>query len=436
LPDHNFIVNASSSQLRIVRIIDRLNIGGPAKHVTWLSAGLDSTQFKTSLVAGMVSPHEGDMSDFAREAGVSLTIFKEMGRELGWRDALVILKLLQIFWQIQPDIVHTHKAKAGAVGRVAAWLYKWLTPSILWLRPRPVAVVHTFHGHIFHSYYGSAKTQLFVLIERFLAWLVTDRIIVISEQQRREIHEQFGIGRAEQFCVVPLGIDCDEAEQVMPSGSLRGTAGLAEDESIIGVVGRLCAVKNHALLFKSFAMLCRETASQQGLRLLVIGDGELRQELEALTRQLQIADRVIFTGFRSDVVALYRELDVVALSSLNEGTPLTLIEAMNQSRAVVATEVGGVVDILGQRQSRGDGLTIWEHGVTAPSKNERALAQALRYLLERPELRREMGQRGRAFVRTKLSRERLLQDIAALYQELVKQPFYGIRETAVRYEER
>lgn len=425
-----------AQRVRIIRIIDRLNIGGPAKHVTWLSAGLDPVQFDTSLVAGTVSPHEGDMTDLARDAEVSLTIFKEMGRELGWRDALVIGKLLRMFWKIKPDIVHTHKAKAGAVGRIAAWLYKWLTPSLLWLRPRPLAVIHTYHGHIFHSYYSPTKTQFFVWIERFLAWLVTDRIIVISAQQRCEIHEQFGIGRAEQFRIVPLGIDCDEAEQRATSLSLRDESGLMPQETVIGVVGRLCAVKHHALLLRAVATLLTEPAYEQGLRLFVIGDGELRQELEALARQLRIADRVVFTGFRSNAVALYQELDVVALTSLNEGTPLTLIEAMNQGRAVVATEVGGVVDILGQRQGRSDGFTIWEHGVTAPSQDAQTFAQALRYLLERPALRREMGQRGRLFVRTKLSRERLLQDIAALYQELVYQPFYEIQVTAVRYKER
>ncbi len=420
-----------TQRIRVLRIIDRLNIGGPAKHVTWLSAGLDPKRFETTLIAGTVSAHEGDMTGLAREAGVSLTILKEMGRELGWRDGLVICKLLRLLWQLKPDIVHTHKAKAGATGRVAAWLYRWLTPSILWLRPRPVIVIHTFHGHIFHSYYSPAKTRIFVLIERLLAWLVTDRIIVISAQQLREIHAQFGIGRAEQFRVIPLGIACDEAELFVASPSLRDEAGIKETETVIGVVGRLCAVKHHALLLQSFARLCHEPAYQQRLRLLVIGDGELRQELEALAQQLQIADRVVFTGFRSDAVALYQELDLVALTSLNEGTPLTLIEAMNQGLAVVATEVGGVVDILGQRQSISAGLTIWEHGVTSPSKDEQTFACAVRYLLERPELRRAMGQRGRAFVRSNLSRERLLQNIAETYQELIHQPLYRIQPTVV-----
>jgi glycosyltransferase involved in cell wall biosynthesis len=402
--------------LRIVRIIDRLNIGGPAKHVTWLSAGLDPAQFETTLIAGTVSPHEGDLTAWARAAGVSLTCIKEMGRELSWRDGVVIVQLLRLLWQIKPDIVHTHKAKAGAVGRVAACLYKWGTPALLWLRPRPLVVIHTYHGHIFHSYYGPLKTRCFVWIERWLAWLVTDRIIVISAQQRREINEEFGVGRAAQFCVIPLGIACDE---VAPKPrSLREEFRLSEHELLIGVVGRLCAVKHHALLLRALAKLCADAAGRQNVRLLVIGDGELRRELEALAQRLEIADRIVFAGFRADVLALYEEFDLVALSSRNEGTPLTLIEAMHHGRAVVATEVGGVVDILGQRQHNCEGVTIWEHGVTAPSNDEQTFAQALRYLLERPQLRQTMGQRGRAFVRTNLSRERLLQDVTKLYQEL------------------
>jgi glycosyltransferase involved in cell wall biosynthesis len=408
--------------MRVLRIIDRLNIGGPAKHVTWLSAGLDSAQFETLLVTGTVSPHEGDMTDFARDAGVSLTIFKEMGRELGWRDGVVIWKLLLLLWRFKPDVVHTHKAKAGAVGRMASWLYKWVTPSVLWFCPRPLTVVHTYHGHIFHSYYGPAKTKFFVFIERFLAWLVTDQIVVISEQQRREIHHEFGIGRLKQFRVIPLGIDCHEARQMVALRSLRDDVGITPQEVIVGIVGRLCAVKHHALLLQALATLFDESPHSRSLRLFVIGDGELRQELEILAQQLQIADRVFFTGFRPDAVALYQEFDIVVLTSLNEGTPLTLIEAMNQGRAVVATEVGGVIDILGQRQRHLDDFTIWEHGVTAPSKDEKAFAHALRYLLERPELRRDMGLRGRAFVRSHLSRERLLRDISELYQESVHQP--------------
>lgn len=397
--------------LRIVRIIDRLNVGGPAKHVVWLAAGLDSKRFETVLITGTVPASEGDMSYFARSAGVEPVIIREMSREPGPRDIIVIAKLLKELWRIRPDIVHTHKSKAGAAGRIAAMIYKWFVPSSLWLKPRECRVVHTYHGHIFHSYYGPAKTRLFLAIDRALGRFCTDRIITISEQQRHELADRFRIGPEDRFRVVPLGIDCDEAGSA--PGSLAREFGIAPQEVIVGTVGRLCEVKNYGLLLEASARVLGE-----GSRLVIIGDGHLRQELEARARELAIADRVIFTGFREDAPSLYSDLDIVALTSLNEGTPLTLIEAMNAGRPVVSTEVGGVVDILGARLHDRDGFTIREHGLTAPSQDSEAFARALRFLIDRPSLRREMGARGRAFVKTRLSRDRLVEDIEQLYEEV------------------
>src|SRR5262245_22504718 len=174
-------------RIRVVRIIDRLNVGGPAKHVTWLTAGLDPERFETTLITGVVPESEGDMSYFARAAGVEPIVIEEMSRELSPRDVVVIFKILRELFRLKPHIVHTHKAKAGAAGRVAAMIYKWLTPSALRLRPRKLGVVHTYHGHVFHSYYGAAMTKLLIAIERALARLCADRIIAISEQQRDEI---------------------------------------------------------------------------------------------------------------------------------------------------------------------------------------------------------------------------------------------------------
>ncbi|WP_089718109.1 glycosyltransferase [Candidatus Entotheonella palauensis] len=170
-----------SPPISVVRIIDRLNIGGPAKHVVWLTAGLAPDAFDTALITGTVPAGEGDMGYFARSEGVEPLMLPAMSRELSPRDGLVVLQLLRLLWRLRPDIVHTHKAKAGAVGRVAAWLYKWLTPSALWLKPRPCTIVHTYHGHVLHSYFGPLKTRLFLMIERLLAKL-TDHIITVSEQ--------------------------------------------------------------------------------------------------------------------------------------------------------------------------------------------------------------------------------------------------------------
>lgn len=404
--------------LRVVRIIDRLNIGGPAKHVVWLTAGLSENEFETTLITGVVPPGEGDMSYFARESQVEPIVISEMSRELSPRDILVIAKLLRQFFKLKPQIIHTHKAKAGAAGRIAATIYKWMTPSALWLRPRNCRVVHTYHGHVFHSYYGPLKTRLFIAIERILARVCTDRIVVISEQQRREICESFHVGRAEQFRVVPLGLDLDEL--VENREVLRKEFEISDDEVAIGIVGRLCEVKNHSMFLESATRISQPSNNNGPLtRLVIVGDGHLRADIQRQARDLGAADRTVFTGFREDATSLYAGLDIVALTSLNEGTPLTLIEAMCCGRAVVATEVGGVVDVMGARRASLDGFTVWDHGVTAPSRDVAAFARALRFLIERPDLRREMGERGRAFVRAKLSRDRLVGDIEMLYHELM-----------------
>lgn len=401
-------------RIRIVRIIDRLNIGGPAKHVTWLTAGLDPELFDSVLITGTVPDGEGDMSYFAHEAGIEPIVIPEMSREIGPRDLIVIFKLLGHLWRLKPQIIHTHKAKAGAVGRVAAFLYRCL-------RPGQCRVVHTYHGHIFHSYYSPAKTRLFVTIERILARFATDRIITISEQQRREIGEDFRVGRPDQLQVIPLGIDLDEARP--SNSSFRAELGLDQQALLIGIVGRLCEVKNHKLFLEGAAEFLKNTAdSTLKPYFVIIGDGHLRAELEASARELRISLQVIFAGFRREASTLYHELDLVALTSLNEGTPLTLIEGMNCGRAVIATEVGGVVDLLGERREGHGRLTIWDHGVTVPSGDAEAFAHGIRYLIERPELRQKMGASGRQFVHSRLSKKRLINEIQELYLELLNIP--------------
>lgn len=395
-------------RIRVVRIIDRLNIGGPAKHVTWLTAGLDPERFETTLITGVVPESEGDMGYFAQAAGVKPVIIEQMSRELSLGDVVVLFKILRELFRLKPHIIHTHKAKAGAVGRVAAMIYKWLTPSALLLRPRKVGIVHTYHGHIFHSYYGAAKTRLFIAIERAMARFCSDRIIAISERQRDEICSEFKVGRFEQFTVIPLGIDFEEMDS--RRGKLRRDVGFGDNDVLVGVVGRLCEVKNHAMLIESAAKMKIARAA-----FMIVGDGHLRAELEAQAQAAGLNGRVSFTGFRDDAASLYADFDIAALTSLNEGTPLTLIEAMGCGCALVSTEVGGVADLMGRRRETLDGFTVWDHGVTAPSRDVDAFTKGLRYLIERPHLRREMGGRGRAFALSRLSKERLIGDIEDLY---------------------
>lgn len=413
--------------MKIVRVIARLNVGGPAKHVVWLSK-LNTADWKTVLVAGRVPPGEDDMSYFATELGVTPLFVPEMSREISLKDALTIWKLYQLFRRERPDIVHTHTAKAGTVGRVAGILYRWFTPAALLGHPRTCHFVHTYHGHIFHSYYSPLKTRIFLMIERALAKLSTDRIIVLSEQQRREINEEFRVGRAKQFSVIPLGIDLGVFAKWQERGqSFRGEFGFAVDDILVGIVGRLTAIKNHELFLRAAALFKGEFAEAgSSVRFVIIGDGALRNTLESQAAALGISKDVIFTGSRRDLEEVYPALDVVALTSRNEGTPLTLIEAMANARPVISTAVGGVVDLLGEpvsTESVADAVmsspfTVCQRGISISPGDARGFAAGLARFVTDATLRRETGARGLEFVTRRYSRSRLLSDIENLYKKL------------------
>jgi glycosyltransferase involved in cell wall biosynthesis len=416
--------------MKVVRIIARLNVGGPAKHVAWLTAATRRAGIESELVAGTVPPGEDDMSYFAAQQGVEPIIVAEMSREVSPKDALTVWKLYQLFRRLQPDIVHTHTAKAGTVGRVAGVLYRWLTFSALAGRPRPCRFVHTYHGHIFHSYYGRLKTLLFLTIERVLARTATDRIVVISRQQFREIHEQFGVGSAGQFKVIPLGLDVQAfAGWRARREAARRELGAGEDQLLVGIVGRLTEIKNHKLFLEAAASYLGRTATAGGrrVRFLVVGDGHLRKELQTQAHALGIAEHVTFTGLRDDPENFYAALDIVALTSLNEGTPLTLIEAMANARPVLATAVGGVVDLVGEALDEGattaaPAYTICERGVRVRTGDADAFCEALHRLIADEELQRTLGERGQAFVAEHYSKERLVKDVLNLYSELLPSP--------------
>ncbi len=424
--------------MKIVRVIARLNVGGPAKHVVWLTRGLQGGEYESILVAGTVPAGEDDMGYFATELGVTPIFVPQMSREISRDDVVTVGKLFQLFRREQPDIVHTHTAKAGTVGRVAGFFYRWLTLKTLLGQPRACRFVHTYHGHIFHSYYGPLKTRVFLLIEKALAWLVTDRIVVISEQQRREINEEFGVGRPRQFSVIPLGLDLGvfvgwrERGESFRAGD--GDWGFAADDILVGIVGRLTEIKNHELFLRGAALFKNEfaPASSSGrVRFIVVGDGALRHALEAQARELDLKDDVIFVGSRRDLENVYPALDIVALTSRNEGTPLTLIEAMANARPVISTAVGGVVDLLGDPVRTGsvsdrlpvssgsNSFQICERGISVAPGDAKAFAAGLAHLVADAALRRETGERGLQFVTAQYSKERLIQDIKSLYADLL-----------------
>jgi len=419
--------------MKILRIIARLNVGGPARHVVWLSAGMKKDGYDTLLVAGVVPAGEDDMSYLAEQAGVAPAIISEMSREISLKDLLTVWKLYRLMVRERPDLVHTHTAKAGTVGRIAGLIYRWMTPATLIGRPRRCRFVHTYHGHVFHSYYGPAKTRSFLAIEKLLARLATDRVIVVSEQQRREINDGFGVGRPEQFAVIPLGIDLSiYANWKERRNRFREGINASEDDVLIGIVGRLTEIKNHRLFLEAAALL--KKASEKKMRFVIIGDGAMRQQLEAQAEELGLTDDVLFLGTRNDPENFYPALDVVALTSLNEGTPLSLIEAMANERPVIATAVGGVVDLLGSKVSGHDnrGYQICERGVLVESGDAEGFSRGLQRLIDDEPLRRDLGSRGHEFVVQNYAKERLLADMSGLYAQLLGRTSSAAKEGSVQ----
>jgi glycosyltransferase involved in cell wall biosynthesis len=391
---------------RILRLITRLNVGGPARHVVWLTEALNNEEFETCLVTGRVSPGEDDMTAFAARHSVEPVIISTMTRDITPADIVTLWKVYRLLRRFRPDVVHTHTAKAGTIGRTAGLLYRYLTPMTLLGRPRRCRFIHTYHGHIFHSYYGRLKTSLFLTIERALARLNTDRIIVLSDQQFREIHETFRVGRREQFAIVPLGIDLQAAHgDRAAGGKLRRELGIEPHETVVGIVGRLTAIKNHDLFLRVAARL------GDAARFVIFGDGAERSALEQ-----RAGSHVVFAGTRQPS-GIYAATDLVALSSLNEGTPLALIEAMNNGLPIVSTAVGGVVDLLGEITEGGE-YDVRERGITVASDDDAAFAKALVRMLSDRELRERLGASGRAFVEGAYSKERLIDDIRRITREL------------------
>lgn len=408
--------------MKILRIIARLNVGGPARHVVWLTKGLQDAEFQTTLIAGRVPDGEEDMGYLAEQNDIKPVFIDEMSRELSIRDAISLVKIYRQMRLEKPDIVHTHTAKAGTVGRIAAFFYRWLTWKTLVGNPRKVSVLHTFHGHVFHSYYGKLKTSVFIAIEKMLARLATDKIVVISPQQLKEIHTEVGIGKSGQFEVIPLGIDLEAyRESAKKREDVRRELGAVENDILVGFIGRLTEVKNVLLYLQVVELYKKE--NEDGLlklRFVVVGDGHLRESLEWEAADRQIADSVAFLGNRTDVEAIYAGLDIVALTSLNEGTPLSLIEAMASRRPVISTLVGGVVDLLGETKETHDGFGVRERGIGVTGNSPQSFLNGLIYLAKNEKLRESIIDRADKFAAATYGKDRLVDDIRKLYRNLMK----------------
>lgn len=391
---------------RVLRILNRINVGGPVLNAFYLTKHLPG-EFETKLLMGQKEDHEASAAYLAEELEIDYTIIPEMGRSINPANDLVAFKKLRTYIkEFKPDIVHTHAAKPGTLGRLAATL------------ERVPIIVHTYHGHVFHSYFNSFKTKFFIQTERFLA-KKSSAIIAISEQQKKELAFDFKIAPPEKFRVIPLGFDLDrfQKNQLQKREKFRNEFSVKDEEIAIGIIGRLVPIKNHQLFLKAIAKVLQSSGKK--IKAFIVGDGDVRKDLENTAQQLGInfsteKDSVhpyplVFTSWRSDIDVINAGLDIVTLTSFNEGTPVSLIEAQAANKPIVSTRVGGIKDIVKE------GKTAF----LADVSDEDGFCNHLLQLVNDDSLRHGMGSNSSQYVMEKFSYQRLTRDVAELYDELI-----------------
>ncbi len=390
---------APRGQVRVLRVIARLNMGGPAHHVSLLSGMLDPERYETLLLHGEVGSGEASLAEVARRCGAKTRTVPGLRPELRPLDDLRAFKaLVREMRAFRPDIVHTHTAKAGMLGRLAA---------LVALRPRPV-IVHTYHGHVLEGYFGKAKTALYRGIETALARF-SDRLIGVSTATVDDL-VRLKVAPRSKFSVVPIGLDLDPFLELdtKAGGSFRTEVGTRPGEVLLTFVGRLVPIKRVDVLLRAVAR-ARELGAP--VRLAVVGDGERRTELENLAGDLSVRDRVSFAGYRADVTHVAAASDIAVLSSDNEGTPVSLIEAGAAGCPAVATSVGGVRDVVTPSS-----------GLLVDAGDADGLGAAIAKLAANPAERARMGRHARKHTAQRFVVDRLLGDADSLYRGLLQRP--------------
>jgi glycosyltransferase involved in cell wall biosynthesis len=380
----------------VLRVIARMNIGGPAYHVSLLSGLLDPDAYETLLVAGVVGTGEGSFASLAERYGARLQIVGALGPELNpVRDARAFLELRRAIRRFRPHIVHTHTAKAGFLGRLAA----------LTARGQRPITVHTFHGHVLEGYFGRLASAFYRLLERWLA-RTSDRLIAVSEATVDDL-VRLGVAAREKFEVIPVGLDLDRFLELPDDrgDAFRKEVGAGRDDVLLVYAGRLVPIKR---VDRAIRAVARNRENGVRARLAIVGDGPLRKELIALRDSLDLGEVVRFVGYRDRLEDAIAGADVAILTSDNEGTPVFLIEAAAGATPAVATSVGGIPDVVTP-----------ETGLLVSREDGSALADAIERLASDRELRTALGERAREHVRGRFAHTRLLEDVDHLYRRLL-----------------
>lgn len=395
---------------KVLRIINRFNLGGPTYNVAYLSKYM-APEFETLLVGGQYGENEGSSDFIVKNLGLHPIIIPEMQREINGRmDYIAYQKIKNIIKRFQPDIVHTHASKAGFIGRLAA------------SNMDVPVIVHTFHGHVFHSYFNKYKTRVFKSIERNLA-KKSSQIIAISDIQKQELSQIHQIAPEDRFSVIPLGFDLERFQKDYDNkrADFRMKYKLKEDDIAIGIVGRLVHVKNHKMFLDAIAKVKAQTT--RNIRVFIIGDGELKEELHSQASYLGLETSgpylnghfpdVVFTSWIHNIDWAYAGLDLACLTSRNEGTPVSLIEAQAGNTPIVSTNVGGIENVVIPDRT----------ALLANNEDTDDFAAKLLQVIQNDELRTSMQEEGWKFVHDRFHYNRLVSDMKNLYYNLLDKPF-------------
>lgn len=381
---------------KILRILNRFNVGGPTYNVAYLTKYL-SNEYTTVLIGGEREESEASSEYILKELDIPYTIVPDMKRSISLKNDIKALReIISIIKKEKPDIVHTHASKAGMLGRLAAKICG--VPYIF----------HTFHGHVFHSYFGKKKTSFFIHLERLLARWST-AIIAISDIQKHELGDIYKICSPEKIQVVPLGFDLHKfTEQTDEKRKqFRTQYNLQDDEIAIGIVGRLAPVKNHEMFIDAICNCQKQTSKK--IRAFIIGDGELAEQLQTYCKNTNTEQIITFTSWIKDVDVAYAGLDIVALTSFNEGTPVSIIEAQAAGKPVVSTNVGGISDIVQEDET----------ALLSEIDTEK-FTEKLTRLINDDDLREKMSEKSRQFSDSKFSYVRLCTDMENVYKKFMK----------------
>ncbi|HQI50131.1 MAG TPA: glycosyltransferase [bacterium] len=382
-----------TKRLKIIRLQSRICIGGPAIHMEMLARFLPVDKYETILVGGMVEEHERDKSGDFREKNIQIIVLDRMKREVGiWSDLKSLLQFYRILRQERPDIVCTHTAKAGAIGRVAAFL------------ARVPVIVHTFHGHVFNNYFGKIKTRIFILIERALA-MISDQVITISPEQYRDITATYRIASPGKVSMIRLGLDLEPLRNLPHSDVLRRSLDLPEGSILMGFIGRLVPIKN---LGMALHVLERLLLENQAYHLCIAGDGPEKAQWHQYSEEKGLTEHVHFLGWVERIAYILSGIDILILTSRNEGTPIAVIEAMASRVPVIATAVGGVPDLIQNERT----------GFTVPSDDVEAMVRYITRVTQAPESLGDLKKAAEEEIYAKYEYHHLVREIDQLYSRL------------------